>query len=42
MSADNNRGTRLHEIDILYALGTLLAILGHSHPNDWTISRANG
>lgn len=37
MSADNNRGTRLHEIDILYALGTLLAILGHSHPNDWTI-----
>lgn len=24
-----------HEIDILYALGAILAILGHSHPNDW-------
>lgn len=27
---------RLHEIDVLYGLGTLLAILGHSHPNDWS------
>ena len=27
---------RLHEIDILYALGAILVILGHSHPNDWT------
>lgn len=27
---------RLHEIDVLYAIGTLLAILGHSHPNDWS------
>ncbi len=25
-----------HEVDILYALGTILAILGHSHPNDWS------
>ena len=24
-----------HEIDVLYALGAILAILGHSHPNDW-------
>lgn len=32
---------RMHEIDILYALGTVLAILGHSHPNDWTIFPGN-
>lgn len=27
---------RLHEIDVLYAIGMPLAILGHSHPNDWS------
>lgn len=26
---------RLYEIDILYTVGIILAILGHSHPNDW-------
>lgn len=26
-----------HEIDLLYAFGAILAILGHSHPNDWDI-----
>lgn len=25
-----------HEIDLLYAFGAILAILGHSHPNDWS------
>ena len=29
------RTNHLHEIDVLYAIGTLLAILGHSHPSDW-------
>ena len=24
------------EIDFLYALGAVLTILGHSHPNDWS------
>lgn len=27
---------RFREIDVLYALGALLVILGHSHPNDWS------
>lgn len=34
MTTAKNR--HLHEVDILYALGTVLAILGHSHPNDWS------
>lgn len=28
--------SRLHEVDILYAFGTLLVIFGHSHSSDWT------
>ena len=27
---------RYYEIDILYAIGTLLVVLGHSHSSDWT------
>ncbi len=27
--------SRLHEIDILYAIGTILVIFGHSHSSDW-------
>lgn len=27
---------RLHEIDILYAFGTILVIFGHSHSSDWS------
>lgn len=32
MTAPKNR---LHEIDILYAFGTILVIFGHSHSSDW-------
>lgn len=24
-------------IDTLYTIGTMLVILGHSHPSDWTL-----
>lgn len=37
MTAEANAKLHLREIDILYALGALLAILGHSHPNDWSL-----
>ncbi len=30
------KNTRIKEIDILYSIGAILAILGHSHPNDWS------
>ena len=35
MNEGKAQAEHLHEIDVLYAIGTLLAILGHSHPNDW-------
>lgn len=31
----NEKKGRLHEIDILYAIGTILVIFGHSHSSDW-------
>lgn len=36
MTVESKPKLRLREIDMLYALGTLLVILGHSHPNDWS------
>ena len=36
MSSVPVKKNHFHEIDILYALGTILAILGHSHPTDWS------
>ena len=27
---------KINEIGLLYTLGVLLTILGHSHPNDWS------
>lgn len=36
MTVETKPKLRLREIDMLYALGTLLVILGHSHPNDWS------
>ncbi len=31
-----NNGKKINEIGILYTIGVLLTILGHSHSNDWT------
>lgn len=31
------KNTRLKEIDILYTIGSLLVIFGHSHPNTWNL-----
>ena len=28
---------RISEIDILYTFGAILAVFGHSHPNDWSV-----
>lgn len=33
MTAQNSR---IKEIDILYSIGAILAIFGHSHPNNWS------
>ncbi len=35
MTRENNRKMS-NEISLLYTIGVLLTILGHSHPNDWT------
>lgn len=34
--SEKEKPGRLKEIDILYAFGVILTIIGHSHPNDWT------
>ena len=31
-----SNGKMINEIGLLYTIGVLLTILGHSHPNDWT------
>lgn len=31
-----NKGNKINEIGLLYTIGVLLTILGHSHSNDWT------
>lgn len=36
MTRENN-GKRINEIALLYTIGVVLTILGHSHPNDWTM-----
>ena len=33
---NERHGKKINEIGLLYAIGVLLTILGHSHPNDWT------
>ncbi len=35
MTRENN-GKTINEIGLLYTIGVLLTISGHSHPNDWT------
>ena len=35
MARENNR-EKINEIGLLYTIGVLLTILGHSHPNDWS------
>lgn len=30
-------GKRYSWIDILYTMGIVLVVLGHSHPSDWTV-----
>ena len=35
MTRENN-GKKINEIGLLYTIGVLLTILGHSHSNDWT------
>ncbi len=32
-----SKTTRIKEIDILYSIGAILAVFGHSHPNDWSV-----
>lgn len=32
-----NKGKTSNEISLLYTIGVLLTILGHSHPNDWSL-----
>ena len=34
-SRENADTKRWNEIDVLYTLGTLLVVFGHSHSSDW-------